>query len=199
MIARIAGTLIEKVPGQVIVDVAGVGYCLLVALGTYNRLPAVEKPVQLWVTTRIRDDQLVLYGFLDREEQQMFLRLLSVSGVGAKLALNIISRVESPQLEQLLANRDVAMLAKIPGVGKKLSQRLALELGEEMAKGAVSLSGQVAAGGSGGRRQELLAAMEALGYRPADCLGVVNAAMTDNPEGTVEELIRQVLRSMHHE
>ncbi len=197
MIARISGTLIEKMPGQVIVDVAGVGYCLLVALGTYNQLPPVAKPVQLWVTTRIRDDQLVLYGFLDRDEQQMFLRLLSVSGVGAKLALNIISRVESAQLEQLLANRDVAMLAKIPGVGKKLSQRLALELGEEMEKAAV-VGVATGAGGGGGRRQELLAAMEALGYKASDCLGVVNAALEDNPESSLEELIRQVLRGMHH-
>jgi len=132
MIARISGVLIQKSSDQVIVDVSGVGYRLLISEGTYNRLPEVEQRAVFWVTTRIRDDHFQLYGFSSQEEQQMFLRLLSVSGVGPKLALNIISRVEITQLEQMLVNQDVALLTKIPGLGKKLSQRLALELGEEL-------------------------------------------------------------------
>ncbi|MCD6150071.1 MAG: Holliday junction branch migration protein RuvA, partial [Deltaproteobacteria bacterium] len=98
MIARISGLLIQKTPDQIIVDVSGVGYSLLIPGGTYHHLPELEQQTTLWVTTRIRDDRLILYGFFSREEQRMFLRLLSVSGVGPKLALNIISKVEIAQL-----------------------------------------------------------------------------------------------------
>jgi Holliday junction DNA helicase RuvA len=201
MIARISGILIQKAPDQVIVDVSGVGYSLLVSGGTYRRLPELEQQTTLWVTTRIRDDHLQLYGFYNREEQQMFLKLLSVSGVGPKLALNIISRVEIGQLEQLLVNQDAKLLAKIPGLGKKLSQRLVLELGEELKKGGAGswnqAEMQIASSGST-KRSELLAAMESLGYRPTDCLGIVDQALRDQPEERVEELLKQVLKGLHN-
>ncbi len=199
MIARISGLLIQKSPDQVIIDVSGVGYQLLIPGGTYNLLPEVEQQATLWVTTRIRDDRLLLYGFFSREEQRMFLRLLSVSGVGPKLALNIISKVEIAQLEQLLMSQDVALLTKIPGLGKKLSQRLALELGDELKKSqssswsqqGVSLISAVPA-----KRNELLAAMETLGYKPADCLGIVDKVLHENAEGRVEDLLKQILKGL---
>ncbi|RLB72028.1 MAG: Holliday junction branch migration protein RuvA [Deltaproteobacteria bacterium] len=201
MIARISGRLIQKLPNQVIVDVSGVGYSLLVSGSTYRQLPELEQQATLWVTTRIREDHLQLYGFYSQDEQQMFLKLLSVSGVGPKLALNIVSRVEVGQLEQLLVNQDVKLLAKIPGLGKKLSQRLVLELGEELKKGyAGSWSQaemQTSSSGST-KRNELLAAMESLGYRPTDCLSAVDQALRDQPEERVEELLKQVLKGLHN-
>lgn len=199
MIARISGVLIQKSSDQIIVDVAGVGYRLFIPEGTYNRLPEVEQPIVLWVTTRIRDDHLLLYGFFTPEEQQMFLRLLSVSGVGPKLALNIISRVEIIQLEQMLVNQDVALLAKIPGLGKKLSQRLALELGEELKKGQFgswTRKGISSTSASPTKRNELLAAMESLGYKPADCLGIVDKILHERPEGRLEDLLKQILKGL---
>jgi len=199
MIARISGVLIQKSPDQVIVDASGVGYRLLIPGGTYNRLPDVEQQATLWVTTRIRDDRILLYGFSSREEQRMFLRLLSVSGVGPKLALNIISKVEIAQLEQLLVNQDVALLTKIPGLGKKLSQRLVLELGEELKKAQFgSLAQQVISPTSGAptKRNELLAAMESLGYKPADCLGIVDKVLHEIPEGRLEDLLKQILKGL---
>ncbi|MBN2333592.1 MAG: Holliday junction branch migration protein RuvA [Deltaproteobacteria bacterium] len=200
MIARLAGTLIVKEPDQIIVDVAGVGYQLFIPAGTYRRLPPLEQQLVLWVTTRIRDDQFILYGFAAAEEQQMFLRLLSVAGVGPKLALNIISRIEPGQLEQMLINQDVALLTKIPGLGKKLSQRLALELGEELKKHRSGTWGQLPSPSSSGGetvRHELLRAMESLGFKPTDCLGMVDAALAKHPEGTLEELLKQVLKGIH--
>ncbi|MEA2109207.1 MAG: Holliday junction branch migration protein RuvA [Pseudomonadota bacterium] len=199
MIARISGVLIEKSPEQVIIDVSGVGYRLLIPGGTYNRLPEVEQQVVLWVTTRIRDDHLLLYGFFSREEQRMFLRLLSVSGVGPKLALNIISQIEIVQLEQLLVNQDVALLTKIPGLGKKLSQRLALELGEELKKGQFgswTQQGISPTSGAPTKRNELLSAMESLGYKPADCLSIVDKVLNESPEGRVEDLLKQILKGL---
>jgi len=199
MIARISGVLIQKSPNQVIVDVSGVGYRLLISGGTYNRLPEVEQQATLWVTTRIRDDNLQLYGFFSLEEQQMFLRLLSVSGVGPKLALNIISRVEIVQLEQMLINQDVVLLTKIPGLGKKLSQRLALELGDELKKsqfGSWTQQGISPTSEAPTMRNELLAAMESLGYKPADCLGIVDKVLRDNPEGRLENLLKQILKGL---
>lgn len=201
MIARISGVLIQKSSDQVIVDVAGVGYRLLISEGTYNRLPEVEQQAVFWVTTRIRDDHLHLYGFSSPEEQQMFLRLLSVSGVGPKLALNIISRVEISQLEQMLVNQDVALLTKIPGLGKKLSQRLALELGEELKKGQFgswTQQGIAPTSGTPTKRNELLAAMESLGYKSVDCLNIVDTVLRESPEGRVEDLLKQILKGLSH-
>jgi Holliday junction DNA helicase RuvA len=199
MIARISGLLIQKTPDRVIVDVSGVGYSLLIPGETYNRLPEVEQQATLWVTTRIRDDQLLLYGFFSREEQRMFLRLLSVSGVGPKLALNIISKVEIAQLEQLLVNQDVALLTKIPGLGKKLSQRLVLELGEELKKSQFSSCNQQGLAPTSEtptKRNELLAAMESLGYKPVDCLGIVDKVLSEIPEGRLEDLLKQILKGL---
>ena len=199
MIARISGLLIQKNPDQIIVDVSGVGYSLLIPGGTYHHLPEVGQTAILWVTTRIRDDRLLLYGFFSREEQRMFLRLLSVSGVGPKLALNIISKVEIAQLEQLLVNQDVALLTKIPGLGKKLSQRLVLELGEELKKSQFSSwSQQVISPTSGAptKRNELLAAMETLGYKPVDCLEIVDQVLDEIPEGRLEDLLKQILKGL---
>jgi Holliday junction DNA helicase RuvA len=201
MIARISGVLIQKYSDQVIVDVSGVGYRLFIPEGTYHRLPEVEQRAVLWVTTRIRDDHLQLYGFSSREEQQMFLRLLSVSGVGPKLALNIISRVEITQLEQMLVNQDVALLTKIPGLGKKLSQRLVLELGEELKKGQFgswTQQGLSSTSEPPTKRNELLAAMESLGYKPADCLGIVDKVLRESPEGLLEDLLKQILKGLSH-
>ena len=201
MIARISGLLVQKSPDQVIVDVSGVGYRLLIPGGTYNRLPGMEQQVVLWVTTRIRDDRLQLYGFFSREEQKMFLRLLSVSGVGPKLALNIISQVEIVQLEQMLINQDVVLLTKISGLGKKLSQRLALELGEELKKGqsgSWTPQGMSPTSGASVKRNELLSAMESLGYKPGDCLGMVDKVLAENPEGRLEDLLKQILKGLSH-
>ncbi len=199
MIARISGVLIQKSPDQVIVDASGVGYRLLIPGGTYRQLPELEQQTTLWVTTRIRDEHLILYGFYSCEEQRMFLRLLSVSGVGPKLALNIISKVEIAQLEQLLMNQDVALLVKIPGLGKKLSQRLALELGEELKKsqsGSWSQQGISSIYAAPTKRNELLAAMETLGYKPADCLGIVDKVLHENSEGRVEDLLKKILKGL---
>jgi len=199
MIARISGLLIQKTPDQIIVDVSGVGYSLLIPGGTYHHLPELEQQTTLWVTTRIRDDRLILYGFFSREEQRMFLRLLSVSGVGPKLALNIISKVEIAQLEQLLVNQDVALLTKIPGLGKKLSQRLVLELGEELKKSQFSSwsqQGLTPTSEAPTKRNELLAAMETLGYKPADCLGIVDKVLHEIPEGRLEDLLKQILKGL---
>ena len=201
MIARISGMLIQKSPDQVIIDVSGVGYNLLIPGGTYRQLPELEQQATLWVTTRIRDDHLLLYGFFSREEQRMFLRLLSVSGVGPKLALNIISKVEISQLEQLLMNQDVVLLTKIPGLGKKLSRRLVLELGEELKKdqsGSWSQSGISSLSVAPTKRNELLAAMESLGYKPADCLGIVDKVLHDNPEDRLENLLKHILKELNN-
>ena len=126
MIGRIRGSVIYKSESEVIVEAAGVGYTLLISATTRNQLPPLDGEAILWVTTRFRDDLIALYGFIDRREQTMFLRLLKVNGVGPKLAFAIISGASIDQLERQLVNREAAELAKLPGVGKKLSQRLGL-------------------------------------------------------------------------
>ncbi|MBN2232580.1 MAG: Holliday junction branch migration protein RuvA [Deltaproteobacteria bacterium] len=197
MIARLRGVLIRKDTDQVIVDAGGVGYRLWISAATHRQLPAVGDEVALWVTTRFRDEEIMLFGFWQPVEQEMFSRLLKVSGVGPRLALGILSQIEIPQLENHLVNQDAAMLARLPGVGKKLSQRMVIELGEELRKRGVSVAVPDAAGGAATVRGEVLAAMEALGYRQVDCLPTVARVLAQRPGDAVEQVIKDVLRGMH--
>jgi Holliday junction DNA helicase RuvA len=199
MIARLRGLLVYKGPDQVIVDAGGVGYRLWVSAATCRQLPALDSEVSLWVTTRFRDEEIMLFGFRQQLEQEMFLRLIKVSGVGPRLALGILSQIEIPQLESYLVNGDAAMLVRLPGVGKKLSQRLVVELGEELRQRGLTTEnvGIAAVAVPPVVRDEVLAAMEALGYRQADCLATVARVVAREPEGTVEQVLKDVLREMH--
>jgi Holliday junction DNA helicase RuvA len=199
MIARLRGLLVYKGPDQVIVDAGGVGYRLWVSAATCRQLPALDSEVSLWVTTRFRDEEIMLFGFRQQLEQEMFLRLIKVSGVGPRLALGILSQIEIPQLESYLMNGDAAMLVRLPGVGKKLSQRLVVELGEELRQRGLTTEnfGIAAVAVPPVVRDEVLAAMEALGYRQADCLATVARVVAREPEGTVEQVLKDVLREMH--
>ncbi len=205
MIGRIRGTLVYRSETEVIVEAGGVGYTLQIAATTRERLPELEKELLLWVTTRFRDDQIFLYGFLERREQTMFLRLLKVNGVGPKLAFTIISGAPIDQLERELVNQEATALAKLPGVGKKLSQRLVLELGEALKKelGEVELADlrtelKSASGSGRDVGRDLVAALEALGYRSSEVEACVAAVLRNHPaEDKLEVLLKLALQEFH--
>ena len=204
MIGRIRGLLVYKGIDEVMVEAAGVGYHLLVSAATRDQLPSLNEEIILWVTTKLRDDAISLYGFLERREQMMFLRLLKVNGVGPKLAFAIISGGDLSRLERQLINQDVEELAKLPGVGKKLSRRLVLELGELLKKelGDLALSNFTgpSAGGQGADSvlaQELMAALQALGYRSSEVETITAKVLRDHPGLELEALLRQVLLELH--
>ena len=204
MIGRVRGPLVYKGIDEVMVEAGGVGYRLHISVTTANQLPSLNEEVVLWVTTKLRDDAIQLYGFFESREQDMFLRLLKVNGVGPKLAFAIISGGELGQLERQLINQEVDELAKLPGVGKKLSRRLVLELGELLKKelgelAVLELSSNVVAGpGSGGALvNELMEALQALGYRSNEVEVITVKVVRDHPSLRLEALLKLVLQELH--
>jgi Holliday junction DNA helicase RuvA len=202
MIGRIRGVVIDRNEAEVMLDTAGgVAYQLQVSRATLASLPAAGQETVLWVTTRIRDEMIQLYGFAEKREQAMFLRLLKVNGVGPKLAFQIISGGDIGRLEQQLMDQDSEALCRLPGVGKKLSRRLVLELGEslkkELGESSLSRDGELPAVGDEALIGELQAALEALGYRSREVTGPVEKVVAASPGGGVETLLKLVLQEIH--
>ncbi len=151
MIAHLRGKLIYKQPGQAIVEAAGVGYDVTISVPTFTALPSVGAEAALHIHTQVSEDQIALFGFLDREEKRLFERLITVSGVGPKLAIKMLSGLSVERTVQAIRGQDHAQLTRIPGVGKKLAERLVVELKDKLDDFAVPPAPVVCAGAGGGR------------------------------------------------
>jgi Holliday junction DNA helicase RuvA len=161
MIGRLNGTLLEKNPPQIVLDVQGVGYEVDVPMSTFYNLPALNEKVVLHTQLIVREDAHLLFGFLTNEERIAFRQLLKISGVGPKLALSVLSGLSIADLAAAVANKDANRLTKIPGVGKKTAERLLLELqGKYTVSGAGSAQGAAVASSS----NDIVNALLALGY-----------------------------------
>ena len=160
MIGRLKGTLVEKNPPQVLVDVAGVGYEVDVPMSTFCNLPAEGGAVTLWTHLVVREDAHLLYGFATRAEQAAFRALIRISGVGPKIALALLSGMTADQLAQAVESGETGLLTRVPGIGKKTAERLVLELKGKLAGAAFA----PAAGAAAGSRADVAAALVALGY-----------------------------------
>ena len=177
VIARLAGSLLDKNPGRIIVDVQGVGYDVQVPLSTFYVVGEPGAAVSLRVHTHVREDVIALYGFATSLEQDLFERLISISGIGPKLALAVLSGIETPDLVRAIRAQDVARLTAIPGVGKKTAERIGLELKDRLPQslpGCRRYGEAAAAGGSTPRRSPLRAAeprLSACGRREGDRKG----------------------------
>jgi Holliday junction DNA helicase RuvA len=192
VIGALRGRVEAKTPGQVLVDVGGVVYEVAVSLQTFARLPAEGASVRLDVVTHLREDGITLFGFLDRAEKSVFNLLRSVNGVGPKLALNILSGLPAGDLRGALASGDVQRLVRVPGVGKKIAERLVLELRERAREEEVADGVEPGAATDTERRdQEAISALVNLGYRRADAEKVLASVAPDVP---LEEAIREALR-----
>ena len=134
MIARLAGTLLEKQPDRVVLDVRGVGYLVSISFQTYQELPATAAEATLWIHTHVREDTLALFGFATEKERRLFEMLIGVSGVGPKLALTLLSGIPAAELVEARARGDAKRLTSVPGIGRKTADRLALELREKAEK-----------------------------------------------------------------
>jgi len=166
MIAHLRGKLIYKNPGQAIIEAAGVGYDVTISVPTFTALPSQGAEASLHIHTQVSEDQIALFGFLDREEKRLFERLITVSGVGPKLAIKILSGLSVERTVQAIRGSDHAQLVRIPGVGKKLAERLVVELKDKLDDFAVApvQTGSVA----GPAVDDVLSALVNLGYqRPA--------------------------------
>lgn len=162
MIGRLSGTLLEKNPPQIVLDVQGVGYEVDVPMSTFYNLPALNEKVVLHTQLIVREDAHLLFGFLTHEERIAFRQLLKISGVGPKLALSVLSGLSIADLAAAVANKDANRLTKIPGVGKKTAERLLLELqGKFTVSGAAAEPGSAVASSSS---NDIVNALLALGY-----------------------------------
>jgi Holliday junction DNA helicase RuvA len=132
MIAHLRGVLLEKHPNQVVIDVGGVGYDVTIPVSTFSHLPDTGRETALHVHTHVREDALALFGFLTKEERNVFERLITVSGIGPKLAVTILSGLATPDLVDAVRSGDLVRLTRIPGVGKKTAERMVLELKEKL-------------------------------------------------------------------
>jgi Holliday junction DNA helicase RuvA len=197
VIAALTGTVLEKGDGELIVDVHGVGYRVMLSLVALGRLPAVGEPVSVRVRTVVREDAFDLYGFLTREEESLFLMLTSVSQVGPKLALTVLSGMEVEELAGALARGDVARLTKIHGVGKKTAERLVLELRDKAKLLGTGESPSSTKRGKPSPGSDLVSALVNLGYREAQADQAAQAAAARlGPEASFEALFREALKAL---
>jgi Holliday junction DNA helicase RuvA len=197
MIARLRGTVIEKHLNRVVIDVAGVGYDVLVPLSTFYGLGDAGAAITLRVHTHVREDVIALYGFATALEEDLFGRLISISGIGPKLALAVLSGIDPSELVRAIRFQDVARLTRIPGVGKKTAERIGLELKDRMPQAVPADAGTAAALEPGeDLRADLLSALANLGYQRAAAEKAVDAALKKAPDASFEQALRDVLRGM---
>jgi Holliday junction DNA helicase RuvA len=194
MIAHLRGKLFSKHPGQAIVEAAGVGYDVTISVPTFTALPAEGAEVSLYIHTHVREDSLALFGFMDRNEKRLFERLITVSGVGPKLAVTILSGLNPERTVSAIRAQDHATLTLIPGVGKKLAERLVVELKEKLEDLAVAPA-------PSDRRlapaaEDVLSALVNLGYqRPAAQKAIETAIDKDKKAAdNFDELFRAAMK-----
>jgi len=210
VIARLAGTLVEKSPERLVVDVNGVGYEVRVPLSTYAGLPSPGSAVRLLIHTHVREDTLTLYGFDSGRERHLFEKLISVSGVGPKLALALLSGLSAEELSEAIQSGDTQPLGKVPGVGRKTAERLVVDLRDKLGP----MSGTAPSESRAGERPEapsaervlvadVRSALINLGFSPRDTERALEAARkgldrqpaAGSAELTFEGLFREALRN----
>jgi Holliday junction DNA helicase RuvA len=198
MIAHLRGILLEKHPNQAIVDVQGVGYDLTIPVSTFTSLPDVGAEVQLRVHTHVREDAIALFGFTTREEKAMFEKLISVSGIGPKLGVTILSGLPALELVNAIRKGDVAQLVRIPGIGKKTAERMVLELREKLDIVAGAAAGASFAGkpkpGFTADEEDVISALMNIGANRASAEAAVMKAKTETSGTDFESLFRIALR-----
>ena len=199
MIGRLKGEIIAKHPPQVLIDVGGVGYEVEAPMSTFYDLPAVGEPVTLITHLVVREDAHVLYGFLREHDRALFRSLLRVTGVGAKMALAILSGMDAQRFAVCIEQEDLTALSRLPGIGRKTAQRLVMEMKDRVAElggsALPTVSGTSVVAGSGDDAlADAVSALIALGYRPADANRMARAA--DDGAKTSEEIIRAALKSV---
>jgi Holliday junction DNA helicase RuvA len=197
VIARLSGLLCHKEPEQLIIDVQGVGYRVFVPLSSFYELPDTGQPVQLHIHTLVREDALLLYGFSSLLQKQLFLLLLGISGIGPKVALNILSHLSCDELQQALLLQDSIRLALVPGIGKKTAERLVLELHEKVQKlsAAAATSGRSAATTAGRSDTDVLSALLSLGYKEKEAraaLGRIEGAAGLSTEALLRAALQEL-------
>lgn len=193
MIAHLQGKLVEKNPTEVVIDCGGVGYHVNISLHTYSLLPTTEA-IKLFTYQIIKEDSHSLYGFVEKSEREIFKMLLSVSGIGANIARTMLSSIEPKQIIQAIATADVVTIQGIKGIGSKTAQRVILDLKEKVLK--IYDLDEVSLHQNNTNRDEALSALEVLGYIRRTSEKIVEKIIKENPDATVEFIIKQALKNL---
>jgi Holliday junction DNA helicase RuvA len=197
LIAHLRGRILEKHPNRLVLDVNGVGYDVFVPLSTFYVLGDPDTETALRIHTHVREDALALYGFATLLELDLFERLVSVSGIGPKLALAVLSGIEPVELVRAIERSDLARLTAIPGVGKKTSERIVMELKDRLPRGALLTPASGAAAPEGRAvGDDVLSALLNLGYHRPLAERAVHAAVKAAPGGGFEPTLKQALREL---
>jgi holliday junction DNA helicase RuvA len=192
MIAHLRGKLIARHPNQAIVEAGGVGYDVAITVSTFSDLPPLGTEVALHIHTHVREDQLALYGFLKKEEKQFFEKLITVSGIGPKLAVTTLSGMAAQELGNAIRGNDVARLTKIPGIGRKTAERLVLELRDKLPM--VGPEAPAALPALSSVQEDVLSALLNLGYQRAMAEKALASVAND---GSFDVLFRGALAAMN--
>jgi Holliday junction DNA helicase RuvA len=195
VIAHLRGRLLEKQPNRITVDVGGVGYDVAVPLSTFYGLGEPGHDVTLRIHTHVREDAILLFGFSTRLEQDLFERLIGVSGIGPKVGLAVLSGIEPHDLIRAIERGDLARLTRIPGVGKKTSERIVLELKDRLPRAETPTVAADAAPEPSALRDDVLSALMNLGYHRPLAEKAVDAALASGG-GDFERTLRQALREL---
>lgn len=191
MIAHLRGQLISKSPNQAIVECAGVGYDVIISVAAFSALPEADEPVSLFIYTHVREDQIALFGFLRIEEKHLFERLISVSGIGPKAAINMLSGMAARDIVGAIRGGDLTRLTKIPGIGKKTAERIVLELRDKLEEFGVEAA---PAPKATPLEEDVLSALINLGYqRTAAEKAVQQAKSREASDAGFEQLFRRAL------
>ncbi|WP_315512421.1 Holliday junction branch migration protein RuvA [Capnocytophaga sputigena] len=194
MITQLQGKLVEKNPTHVVIDCHGVGYFVNISLNTYSALPEGEA-IKLYTYLQIKEDAHTLYGFLTKTEREVFVLLLSVSGVGASTARTMLSSLTAAHVRSAIINGDVATIQAVKGIGAKTAQRVVLDLKDKMLK--LQDFEEVSISTLNTNKEEALAALEVLGFVRKQAEKVVDSIIKSNSEElSVEEIIKQALKRL---
>jgi holliday junction DNA helicase RuvA len=191
MIAHLRGKLLAKHPNQAIVETAGVGYDVTITVPTYSDLPAVGSEVALHIHTHVREDALALYGFLHPSEKFLFEKLLTVSGIGPKLAITILSGMAADEMVGAIRGNDVARLTRIPGIGKKTAERMVLELRDKLPESSSATTPAVLP--MNAVEEDVLSALVNLGYQRAAVEKALAARAKTGPSQSFDIMFREAL------
>lgn len=195
MIGHLRGSILERTPERVLLDVGGVGYDVHVPLSTYYEIEkaAASGTISLYVHTHVREDEISLFGFWTPREKVLFERLIAVSGIGPKLARVVLSGMAPEDLTQAIASADLGRLATIPGIGKKTAERIVLELRDKMRDLAAELP---AGSGAPAADQDVVSALVNLGYKPVQAERAVADARRERPDAPFHDLLRASLNRL---
>jgi len=193
MISRLTGILAAKRAPQILIDCHGVGYEADVSMTTYYKLPEVGEQISIWTHLLVKDDSHSLVGFDHEQERKLFRQLIRINGVGPKMALTILSGIDEQQFALCIANNDLAMLTRLPGVGKKTAERLVIEMRDKIDVIAGDLPAQQLATVGQSIVSEAIEALQALGYRPVDAEKMIERARQGETSDSASQLIKKAL------